>query len=125
MQKHYFQLIETNEVRIKVNQASGRLLSSPKITVSFSNGIRDYLDLEPHGQIARELGKCNYLGRLHNDSESSVAITGCLRKPGDIMEVTILSKNNINKMFVVDFEGNTKTIKGRFRDKGKSEIHHL
>ena len=113
-------------MKIEVKKASGRLLGSPEITVSFSNGIRDYLDLEPYGRgLGREIGKCNYLGRLHNYSRSSVAITGCMRKPGDIMEITILSKNNVNKMFVVDFDGNTKTIQGIFKDKGRLEIGYM
>ena len=89
--------------------------------VNFSNGIRDYLDVERYSMIERDLTKCNYVGRLRNDSMSSVAITGCLRKPGDIMEMTILSKNNVNKVFIVDFDGRTRTINPKFRDKGKVE----
>jgi hypothetical protein len=116
-------LIENDEVIIHVSKLSERSRDSPKITAFFSNGIQDELDLVPYGRIQRNLGNCNYLGRLHNDNESSVAVTGCLRKPGDIMELTILSQNSANKMFTVDFDGNTKTINfSQFRDQGKFRI---
>ena len=61
---------------------------------------------------------CSYIGRLLNSPSSSVAATGCLNKPGDVMELTIISKNNINKMFTVDFDGNTEVIKNPFGEEG-------
>ena len=61
---------------------------------------------------------CNYLGHLRNDAASSVAVTGCLNNPGDIMEVTLISKNNINKMFKVDFNGNAEILENPFEHGG-------
>ena len=61
---------------------------------------------------------CNYIGRLQNDPTSSLAVTGCLNKPGDKMEVTLISKNNKNIMFSVDFEGNVETLKIPYEEGG-------
>ena len=128
-------MIENDEVRIQVNESSRWSLDSPKIKVFFPNGIQDDLDIVPYSpdiepgiqrRTALIAGNCNYLGRLHNDNMSSVAVTGCLEKRGDIAEVTILSQNSANTMFTVDFDGNTKAIKGRqFRDKGELMIDYI
>ena len=69
-------------------------------------------------------GSCNYLGRLRNDPSSSVAVTGCLNLPEDRMEVTLISKNNINKMFSVDLFGNAEMIKNPFEDGGMVKFLH-
>ena len=70
----------------------------------------------------RSEGGCNYLGRLQNDVASSVAATGCLNQPGDVMDVTLISKNNINKMFSVDFFGNAEIIENPFKQGGNIEL---
>ena len=63
-------------------------------------------------------GSCNYIGKLRKNPFSSAAVTGCLNDPGDIMEVTLISKQSINKMFTVDFFGNTEVVKNPFGDGG-------
>ena len=69
---------------------------------------------------------CNYLGHLKSDpASSSVAATGCLNNPGDRMDVTIISENNINKMFSVDFDGHAEVISNPFEEGGKIIIELL
>ena len=76
------------------------------------------LDLK-HFKLNKEaVGGCNYLGHLRNSSSSSVAVTGCLNKPEDKIEVTLISEHNINKMFSVDFFGNAEVIKSPFEEGG-------
>ena len=86
----------------------------PTIKVTFANGIQDELELE-HFKIneAASIG-CNYIGRLKNDTSSVAAVTGCLNNPEDVMDVTLISSNNINKMFIVDIHGNAKVVKNPF-----------
>ena len=60
--------------------------------------------------------------RDSNDVASSAAVTGCLNKPGDIMEVTLISRNNINKMFKVDFDGNVEVLANPFENGGIEKI---
>ena len=76
--------------------------------MTFSNGVKDELDLTQYKMNGRSKGGCNYFGRLKNDPNSSVEITGCLNEPKDEMEVLLLSKNNKNSMFLVDIFGNVK-----------------
>ena len=90
----------------------------PSIQVTFQNGVQDELELIQHKFNGGSNAGCNYLGRLRNDAASSVAVTGCLNKPGDIMEVTLISKNNINKMFKVDFNGNAEILENPFEHGG-------
>ena len=95
---------------VKFEIVSSRSVSNPPtIRVTFSNGVKDELDLTQYRMNDRSKGGCNYFGRLKNDPDSSVGITGCLNKPEDEMEVILLSKNNENSMFLVDFFGNVKT----------------
>ena len=86
--------------------------------MTFQNGVQDELELTQHKFQGSSNVGCNYLGRLRNDVASSVAVTGCLNKPGDIMEVTLISKNNINKMFKVDFNGNAEILENPFEHGG-------
>ena len=88
------------------------------IEVMFESGVRDQLELTHYRINKDSVFGCNYIGHLKNSSPSSVAVTGCLNIPGDKMEITMISDNNINKMFTVDFNGNTKIIKNPFEDKG-------
>ena len=65
---------------------------------------------------------CNYIGTLRNDPASSVAVSGCLNKPGDKMEVTMISDYCTNQMFVVDFNGNAEVIHNPFEIGGTTII---
>ena len=101
-------MLTDQEVKFEI--VSSRSVSNPPtIRVTFSNGVEDELDLTQYKMNDRSKGGCNYFGRLKNDPNSSVGITGCLNKPEDEMEVILLSKNNENSMFLVDFFGNVKT----------------
>ena len=77
------------------------------------------LDLKHYKLNKESVAGCNYLGHLRNSPSSSVAVTGCLNKPGDKMDVTLISEHNINKMFSVDFFGNAEVIKSAFEKGGK------
>merc|ERR1712223_1666049 len=63
---------------------------------------------------------CNYIGKLRGDSSSSVAVTGCLNKPEDRLQVTMLSKQKANGMFFVDSFGNAEGVRSPFQDGAKS-----
>ena len=101
---------------------SRSISNPPSIRVTFANGVQDDLELTQYKLHERSEGGCNYLGRLRNDLASSVAVTGCLNQPGDLMDVTLISKNNINKMFSVDFFGNAKIIENPFDQGGNIEL---
>ena len=103
--------------------SSRSIKDPPSITVTFPNGVKDELELSQYKfQEVSEDG-CNYLGHLRNDVASSVAVTGCLNNPGDVMEITLISKNNVNKMFAIDFYGNSEIIKNPFENGGTQETH--
>ena len=93
-------------------------MDPPFIRVKFPNGAQDQIELEQYKIHETSKDGCNYLGRLRNDADSSVAVTGCLYKPGDTTEITLISKNNKNKMFSVDFDGNTKMLNHPFEHAG-------
>ena len=82
--------------------------------VKFENGLEYDLDLTHYKMNKASPIGCNYIGRLRGDSTSSVAVTGCLNKPEDRMQVTLISKNNVNKTFYVDSQGNAEVIKNPF-----------
>ena len=84
--------------------------------------MQDALDLSHYRMHEQATVGCNYHGTLKNDPSAVVAVTGCLNKPGDKMEVTLISKNNINKMFEVDFDGNAEIIKNPFAEGGNDRI---
>ena len=88
----------------------------PSVKVTFANGVQDEMDLTHYRLHADSTTRCSYTGQLRGDRSSSVAVTGCLNEPGDRMEVTLISENNINKIFTVDFDGNTELIKNPFED---------
>lgn len=90
----------------------------PSIRITFANGVQDDLELTQYKFHESSEGGCNYLGHLRNDYASSAAVTGCLNQPGDLMDVTLISKNNINKMFSVDFFGNAEIIENPFKQGG-------
>ena len=114
-------LLDNERLRFDVT-ASRSLNQPPSIQVRFANGVQDELELTQYKFDGKSEVGCNFLGRLRNDVASSVAVTGCLNKPGDIMEVTLLSKNNINKLFKVDFDGNAEVLENPFENGGIKEI---
>ena len=92
--------------------------SAPVITVHFANGIKDDLVLEEYKINKDSPASCNYIGRLRSHP-SSVAVTGCMEKPGDRMEITLFSEYNRNSMmYAVDFSGNTQVIENPFKNGG-------
>ena len=114
-------LLDNERLRFDVT-ASRSLNQPPSIQVRFANGVQDELELTQYKFDGKSEVGCNFLGRLRNDVASSVAVTGCLNKPGDIMEVTLISKNNVNKLFKVDFDGNTEVLANPFENGGNKEI---
>ena len=100
--------------------ASRSIEEPPTIEVMFANGVKDELELT-HYKANKVIG-CNYIGHLKNSPSSSVGVTGCLNEPGDKMEVTIISKHNKNKMFIVDFDGNAEIIKNPFGEGGSNNL---
>ena len=48
-----------------------------------------------------------------------------MNKPGDSMDITLISKNNAQKMFSVDFYGNAKAIKNPFENGGMYRFHGI
>ena len=104
--------------------SSRSIKDPPSVTVMFPNGVQDELELSHYKfQEVSEDG-CNYLGNLRNDVASSVAVTGCMNNPGDVMKITLISKNNVNKMFAVDFHGNAEIIKNPFENGGTLETYN-
>ena len=65
---------------------------------------------------------CNYIGRLRGEPSSSIAVTGCLNNPEDRLQVTLNSRNSINKMFKVDSFGNVEIVRSPFQDGGKISL---
>lgn len=98
--------------------ASRSITEPPTIQVTFANGLKDDLELNHYKLSDENRIGCNYIGRLRNDPASSVAVTGCLNKPEDKMEVTIISSNSRNQMFEVDFNGNAQVIHSPFQNGG-------
>merc|ERR1719322_2106550 len=95
---------EKENEKIKFNIRASRIVEEPpKIQVTFANGLQDDLELSHYKMNDKAEVECNYLGHLRSDPTSNVAVTGCLSQPGDHVEVTILSPNNFNKMFKVDY----------------------
>ena len=117
---YYISVKENEKVKIEINTSKSRSIEEPPyLHVTFDNGVQDYIDLR-HFKLheTSEMG-CNYLGHLRNNPlSSSVAVTGCLQNPEDIMEVTLISNHNMNKMFSVDISGTTKIIKNPFQNGG-------
>ena len=98
----------------------------PSIRVTFENGVDDDIELVHYKMNEDSVVGCNYLGHLKTQpSTSSVAVTGCLNNPGDRMDVTMISENNINKMFSVEFDGHAEVTKNPFEEGGKIMIELL
>jgi len=105
---------EPENLRFHVT-SSRSIEEPPSIQVMFDNGVQDDMELVHYKMNEDSVAGCHYLGHLKGSpSSSSVAVTGCLNNPGDRMEVTIISDNNVNKMFSVDLDGHAETIKNPF-----------
>jgi len=102
--------------KVKFNVISSRSIEEPPSIEVTLNGLKGGLELTHYRMNDESAVGCNYLGYLRNTPSSSVAVTGCLNKPGDRMEVTIISEGNINQMFTVDFNGNAEIIKSPFEE---------
>ena len=86
----------------------------------FDNGVEDDLELTHYKLNDDSVFGCNYIGHLKGSPlSSSVAVTGCLDTAEDRMDVTIISQNNINKMFSVDLNGHAEVIQNPFESAGK------
>ena len=91
----------------------------PIITVHFANGVTDEMLLDEYKLKKDSPPACNFIGRLKNSHPSSVAVTGCLDKPGDRMEISLLSEHNHGHMlYSVCFEGKTQVIGNPFEHGG-------
>ena len=90
--------------------ASRSIEEAPTIQVTFADGRKDALELNHYKHNEKSSIGCNYIGTLRNDPTSSVAVSGCLNKPGDKMEVTMISDSCKNQMFMVDFNGNAEVM---------------
>ena len=90
----------------------------PKINVLFANGDEDEIDLIHHRLHESSKNSCNYLGNLRKTPFSSVAVTGCLKKPEDKMEITLISNRNQHTIFTVNMEGKTQSLASPFEEGG-------
>ena len=116
------QTMEVNDnPRFEVT-ASRSTEEPPSISISFPNGVEDNLVLSHFKLLKQSKGGCNFLGHLEKTPSSSAAVTGCLDKPGDKMEITLISNHNIDKMFSVDYFGTTYTIKTPFENGKVSRV---
>ena len=78
--------------------------------VTFENGITDSMVLEPYAESS-----CNFIGQLANHP-STVAVTGCLKQPGDRMAITLLSDfNTKSHMYEMDYDGNVELVENPFK----------
>ena len=85
-------------------------LDPPQILITFPSGIQDEFILKHHIVGPSLKKRCNYLGHIQNSLSSSVAVTGCMRKPGDKIDITMISPHSGLKMYSVDFFGNAEAI---------------
>ena len=78
----------------------------PEVKVGFENGLTHEMVLEPYSN-----SPCNFIGRLKNVPSSSVAVTGCLEKPGDKMHITMISDiKTKSSIFELDFYGQVTAL---------------
>lgn len=80
------------------------------MTVTFENGVSHDMLLEPYSN-----SPCNFIGELKNQP-SSLAVTGCLNKPGDKMHITLLSDLNTKScLYEMDYEGHVTAEENPFK----------
>ena len=78
----------------------------PEIKVGFQSGLNHDMVLQPYSSSA-----CNFIGELKNVPDSSVAVTGCLVKPGDKMHITMISPIEAkSSIFELDFDGQVTAL---------------
>ena len=66
--------------------------------------------LEPYSE-----SPCNFIGHL-KDVPSTLAVTGCINKPGDKMHITLLSEvNTASAMYELDFDGQVSALENPFK----------
>ena len=78
----------------------------PLIQVTFINGRKDTFELEHYKLNEQYPSGCNYIGKLRKEPNSVVAVTGCINRDGDRIEISMISEHNTNKnhMFRVDMK---------------------
>ena len=80
------------------------------MAVSFANGETHEMELEPYSN-----SPCNFIGKLKN-VRSSLAVTGCMKKAGDKMHITLLADGNTKSaIYELDFDGHVTPQKNPFR----------
>ena len=78
----------------------------PSIQVTFANGRKDTFELKHYKLNEHTASGCNYIGKLRKEPNSVVAVTGCIKRDGDRIEISMISEHNTNKnhMFRVDMK---------------------
>ena len=78
----------------------------PEIKVGFQSGLSHEMVLEPYSS-----SPCNFIGELKNVPDSSVAVTGCLERPGDKMHITMIAPIEAkSSIFELDFDGQVTAL---------------
>ena len=78
----------------------------PEIKVGLQGGLNHDMVLEPYSR-----SPCNFIGHLKNVPDSSVAVTGCLEKPGDKMHITMIAPIEAkSSIFELDFDGQVTAL---------------
>ena len=95
---HFYNLVATQKARFfleppcieVVGYSSGGCNNTgiPKIKVIFASGLIDEMILEP-AFPGPNCSPCIFLGKLKDTAPTNVAVTGCLEKPGDKMEISM------------------------------------
>ena len=114
----YFNFLDNEKITFNV-VSSRSIEEPPSMQVLFANGMKYDLDLKHYRMNKLTPIGCNYIGSLRGDPFSRVSVSGCINNPKDRMQVTVISKNNINKMFNVDSFGNAEIVKAPFSVGGK------
>ena len=85
-------------------------MDPPQILVTFPNGHQDEFVLKHYFMGNSTIKRCSYIGHLLNSPSSSAAVTGCMKKPGDKIEITMITEHSGTELFIVDFYGNAEPI---------------
>ena len=96
------------------------MASPPIINITFTDKSKDSLELTHERMTDSSPFKCTYTGHLRQNRSSIVAVTGCLNKPGDKVEITLFSEKAKHNMFIVDDKGKTTALEGPFANGGFS-----
>ena len=80
----------------------------PEMSVTFENGETHEMILEPYSESESQ---CNFIGSLKSEPGSSLAVTGCMEKPGDEMHITLLSAfNTLATTYTLDYDGRVTAV---------------